>query len=229
MCSTSRSTSARARRANADAAVTNLFYVCNHYHDRLYGLGFDEAAKNFQQDNLGNGGVAGDRVFAAAQDISFPSPNNATFGTSGSDGTSAQMQMFLWNGPNPERDGSFDSDVIFHEFSHGLSIRLSDGTVFGEQSGGMGEGWGDYFGISLNAQPGDDPDGAYTMGGYSTYLLNGSSQNYYFGIRRFPYSTLHAISPLTYADTDPGQFSYDNSIRQQLVQRQRGGRCAQCR
>ncbi len=198
--------------AYADASVTNLFYHCNHYHDRLYAFGFDEAAKNFQESNFGLGGVGGDRIFAAAQDTSFPSPNNATFGTSGSDGSSAQMQMFLWNGPNPDRDGALDAEVIYHEFSHGLSIRLSDGTVSGQQSGGMGEGWGDYFGFALLAEPGDDPNGAYALGAFSTFQLNGTTQNYYFGIRRFPYSTLHSISPLTYADTDPAQFSFDASI-----------------
>src|SRR5207237_1319294 len=30
------------------AAVTQLFYACNWYHDKLYALGFTESAGNFQ-------------------------------------------------------------------------------------------------------------------------------------------------------------------------------------
>ena len=44
--------------------VTDMFYWTNLYHDRLYLLGFTEAARNFQNDNFGRGGVAGDRVSA---------------------------------------------------------------------------------------------------------------------------------------------------------------------
>ena len=43
----------------ADAAATNLFYWANRAHDLHYRYGFDEAAGNFQQSNLGRGGVGG--------------------------------------------------------------------------------------------------------------------------------------------------------------------------
>ena len=49
------------------AAVTNLFYWTNVLHDWLYSLGFDEPAGNFQANNFGRGGIAGDAVFADAQ------------------------------------------------------------------------------------------------------------------------------------------------------------------
>ena len=45
-----------------DAAVTNLFYWNNVIHDITYLYGFDEASGNFQVNNYGNGGVAGDSV-----------------------------------------------------------------------------------------------------------------------------------------------------------------------
>ena len=32
--------------------------------------------------------------------------------------------MYRFTGPTPERDGSLDSDVVFHELAHGLSLRL---------------------------------------------------------------------------------------------------------
>ncbi len=198
--------------ANRSAAVVQLFYLCNNYHDRLWELGFNEAAKNFQINNFGRGGVGNDRVQADAQDGS--GTNNANFSTSGSDGSSARCQMYIFTGPNPDRDGDFDADIVYHELSHGLSVRLSNGTLSGSQSGGMGEGWGDYFGVSLNAEPGDDPHAVYTTGGFTTYQLWGAgyTTNYYFGIRRYPYSTDLGKSPLTYADCDTAQLVYPAGI-----------------
>jgi len=54
--------------------VTNLFFWSNRYHDRLYIYGFTEAARNFQNDNFGRGGLGGDPVRAQAQDFSFDLP-----------------------------------------------------------------------------------------------------------------------------------------------------------
>jgi len=193
-----------------DAAVTQLFYGCNVIHDALWEMGFDEPAANFQDDNFGRGGVGGDRLTADAQD--GLGTNNANFSGSGSDGTDARIQMFVWDGPSPDIDGDFDSEIVYHEYVHGLSIRLSGGTVFGEQSGGMGEGWSDYFGIALNANPGDDPDAVYAMGAYATFQLVGTTNNYYWGIRRYPYTTDQGKSPLTYADIDPAQIEIPAGI-----------------
>ena len=82
-----------------DAAVTNLFYWCNVVHDVWYNYGFDEEAGNFQLNNFGLGGDEGDYIRAEAQDGS--GVNNANF-SSGVDGSSARMQMYLWtNQANP--------------------------------------------------------------------------------------------------------------------------------
>ncbi|HIF94126.1 MAG TPA: metallopeptidase [Myxococcales bacterium] len=75
------------------AAVANLFYWNNYLHDVLYQYGFDEAAGNFQENNYGNGGSAGDPVQADAQDGS--DINNAQFGTP-PDGFDPRMEMFLF-------------------------------------------------------------------------------------------------------------------------------------
>jgi hypothetical protein len=48
-----------------DAAITNLFYTVNVCHDIFYQYGFNEAAGNMQLDNLGRGGIGGDRVNAS--------------------------------------------------------------------------------------------------------------------------------------------------------------------
>jgi Zn-dependent metalloprotease len=84
-----------------EAAVTNLFYWNNIVHDVFYRYGFNEASGNFQQNNYGRGGVAGDYVLAEAQDGS--GANNANFATPINDGASLtarpRMQMFLWTPP----------------------------------------------------------------------------------------------------------------------------------
>lgn len=88
-----------------EAACTNLFYMNNVMHDVWYQYGFDEVSGNFQQNNYGKGGTAGDFVFADAQDGSFADPkrlNNANFSTS-DDGIRPRMQMFLWDNAPPIR------------------------------------------------------------------------------------------------------------------------------
>jgi len=77
-----------------DAATTNLFYWNNLMHDVWYHYGFDEGAGNYQANNYGNLGLAGDYVEAQAQDGS--GTNNAIF-SPGTDGTKGRMQMYLWN------------------------------------------------------------------------------------------------------------------------------------
>ena len=163
-------------------AVVQMFYVMNLYHDELYSLGFTEAARNFQNDNFGRGGVANDRISAEGQDSS--GTNNANFSIT-SDGTRGRMQMYLWTGPTPDYDGTTDAEIIIHEVTHGTSGRLHNNAL-GNQGGMMGEGWGDWYGSTMLAEPTDPINGIYGTGGYATYQLGGFSANYYYGIRRFP-------------------------------------------
>lgn len=81
---------------NRNAAITNLFYLNNRIHDVFYKFGFTESARNFQQNNFGNGPTGGDddSVYAEAQDGS--GLNNANF-SSGQDGYNGRMQMYLWS------------------------------------------------------------------------------------------------------------------------------------
>ncbi len=196
--------------------VTNLFYITNVYHDRLYDLGFDEASGNFQMFNFGRGGVEADPVHAEAQqaaDSFFGGANNANFSV-GPDGTPGIMRMFVWTSPTPIRDGGLDAEIVVHELTHGLSSRL-----IGNAAGlnwtpgrGMGEGWSDFYALSmLNSEPTDDPDGQYAPGAYALFYLlyieDGINlvnfeDNYVYGIRRFPITTDNTINPLTWADVD---------------------------
>ncbi|HXG85492.1 MAG TPA: M36 family metallopeptidase [Pyrinomonadaceae bacterium] len=193
-----------------NGAVTQLFYVSNWYHDETYRLGFTEAAFNFQNDNFGRGGAGQDRVSAEAQDSS--GTNNANFSTP-ADGSRGRMQMFLWDGPNPAYDGDFDADVVVHELSHGLSHRLhgNSGGLTSNMAGAMGEGWSDFYALSLLSQPGDPVDGVYPMGSYATYLGGAVyTANNYYGIRRFPKAVMSAVgangkphNPLSFRHLNP--------------------------
>ena len=188
------------------AVVTQLFYACNYYHDKLYALGFTESAGNFQQNNFGKGGNGNDAVLADAQDGS--GTNNANFSTP-SDGSPGRMQMFVFTGPTPDRDGDLDMEIVFHEHTHGVSNRLVGGGtgISALQTQGMGEGWSDFYGLCLLSQPGDDVNGNYAAGAYATNQLSGLTSNYYYGIRRYPYSTDMTKNPLTFKDIDPTQAS----------------------
>ena len=103
------------------------------------------------------------------------------------------MQMFIWTGPDPDRDGTADADIIIHEVTHGLSNRLH-GNASGlstNMARGMGEGWSDFYGHAMLSEPTDPANGVYTTGGYSTLAVaSGFTGNFYYGIRRYPKAPL---------------------------------------
>ena len=171
------------------AAITNLFYWTNFMHDYLYDLGFTEESGNFQENNFGRDGRNGDPLLADAQDGLFV--NNAAIGVP-IDGQSPRMAMGLFL--DPPRDTAVDSDVIIHEYAHGLTERLVggpfiDGCLNGIQSGGLGEGWSDFYAMMVTGQS--------VVGEYTTSDMDR-------GIRRFDY----ADSPLRFGDLGnlPGRF-----------------------
>ncbi|KAI9313954.1 Fungalysin metallopeptidase-domain-containing protein [Dichotomocladium elegans] len=186
-----------------DAAVTNLFYWVNMAHDLYYRYGFDEKAGNFQQDNLGRGrkgdDCANDAVIANAQDGS--GRNNANFATP-PDGRHGKMRMYVWDQTQPMRDGDFESGIVIHEYTHGVSNRLTGGPKdssclgWGE-AGGMGEGWGDFVATIIRMTEHDTPESEFGMGDWA----NGGQ-----GIRKYKYSTSMKTNPSTYAIMD--RFDY---------------------
>jgi hypothetical protein len=163
--------------------------------------------------------VAVDRVSAEGQDSS--GTNNANF-SAGADGTRGRMQMFVWTGPSPQRDGTGDAEVIIHEVTHGTSQRLHNNNagLTTNMSGGMGEGWGDFYGHTMLSRPSEPLDSVNATGGY--VLLNGFSvvgtANYYYGIRRFPKARMSFTggplnrphNPMTFADIDSTQINVTN-------------------
>jgi len=173
---------------NQQAAVTNLFYLNNVIHDKLYRHGFTETAGNFQENNFGLGGAGSDSVNAEAQDGG--GTNNANFATP-SDGSNPRMQMYLWTFSSPNRDGDLDSDIVWHEYGHGLTWRMI-GSMSGPLSGAIGEGMSDVLAIYINR---NDRVGEY-------------SYNNPGGIRRYPYTNY----PLTYGDVTGSSVHNDGEI-----------------
>ena len=88
-------------------------------------------------------------------------------------------------------DGDLDSDVVYHEYGHGLTWRMIGG-MSGPLAGAIGEGASDSVSLLLN---GDDVVGEYA---FSNPL----------GIRRFPY----ADYPLTYGDVTGGEVHADGEV-----------------
>jgi extracellular elastinolytic metalloproteinase len=173
---------------NQMAAVTNLFYLNNVIHDKLYQHGFTEAAGNFQTNNFGKGGLGNDPVNAEAQDGG--GTNNANFATP-SDGSRPRMQMYLWTRTTPNRDGDLDSDIVWHEYGHGLTWRMIGG-MSGPLAGAIGEGMSDTLSIYINR---NDVVGEY-------------SYNSAIGIRRYPYTNY----PLTYGNVTGSSVHSDGEI-----------------
>jgi MYXO-CTERM domain-containing protein len=107
-------------------------------------------------------------------------------------------------------DGALDSTIVAHEWGHVLSNRLVNDAngLNTNQSGGLGEGWGDFVALLLAARD-DDPfgaagknwSGAYPLAGYA---MSGSGADYYFGIRRVPYSVELTKDPLTFKHIESG-------------------------
>ncbi|MDB5328645.1 MAG: Metalloprotease [Phycisphaerales bacterium] len=179
---------------NQNIAQLNLFYANNTAHDLFYKYGFNEAAGNFQTNNYGRGGTSNDAVQADGQDAG--GTNNANFATP-PDGSAGRMQMYLFNLTTPNRDGDLDMSVIYHEYGHGVSNRLTGGPANASaltalQSGGMGEGWSDFFALMFLQRASDTQNGNYAVGNY----VLGQPQTG-VGIRRYPYSFDMNVNPLT--------------------------------
>lgn len=100
-------------------------------------------------------------------------------------------------------DGALDTTVVAHEWGHVMSGRLiGNGTgLTTNQAGGLGEGWADFSALLLEVRAEDltSPAGAGWRGAYSNgaYATSGGGADFYFGIRRVPYSIDFAKNALT--------------------------------
>jgi extracellular elastinolytic metalloproteinase len=182
--------------AYQNASVTQVFYTANTYHDLLHKLGFNEAAGNFEVNINGAGGVGEDFVVLQIQDGG--ATDNAFF-TTPPDGQPGVMQMGLFTNGPIVRDSAFDAGIIIHEYTHGVSNRLTGGPANADclntaESGGMGEGWGDFMATAIRLKPNDTRATNYGM---ATWAFSNPA-----GIRKYLYSTDLKTNPHVYTDVD---------------------------
>ncbi len=156
-------------KTNREQNATQVFYFVNNFHDHLLAkpIGFTEAAGNFEVVNSTKTGKGRDAVQAQTMDGAntadgLPDSNhvdNANMSTP-PDGTPPTMQMYLAHLPGTPYSLAGDpapavnygdvANIVYHEYTHGLSNRLivdvlGNSTLGRVQSGAMGEGWGDWY------------------------------------------------------------------------------------
>jgi len=90
-----------------------------------------------------------------------------------------------------QRDGDLDSDIVFHEYGHGLTWRMI-GSMSGPMSGAIGEGMGDVLAIVMNSND--------VMGEYAASDP--------LGIRTAPYANF----PRTYGSVTGSEVHFDGEI-----------------
>jgi len=95
------------------------------------------------------------------------------------------------------RDGDLDNGIVSHEYGHGIDRRLVAGpnnVGCNNNTENMGEGIGDWLGLMLTIEPGDEGGNIRGIGTYATGQPTTGG-----GIRNYPYSTNMTINPQTYA------------------------------
>ena len=154
-------------QTNRSQNATQVFYYVNKFHDHLLAapIGFTEAAGNFQTVNSTGQGLGGDAIqtepidgantlcCVGGQPVGLPNSvhvDNANMGTP-PDGQPPRMQMYLFHyAQNPAdpfvaSNGGDDADVVYHEYTHGLSNRLvvdADGQLDARRRPGRRDGRG---------------------------------------------------------------------------------------
>jgi Zn-dependent metalloprotease len=154
-------------QTNRAQNAVQMYYFLGTWHDHLAAnpIGFTRAAGNFEA-------VDGDAVQGQSDDGANTAnglpdanhDNNANMNTP-PDGTPPTMQMYLFlpaSGFVAGNSGD-ESDVVFHEYTHGLSNRLvvdANGvsTIGDGQARAMGEAWSDWYAMDYLVDQGLEKD-----------------------------------------------------------------------
>lgn len=120
---------------------------------------------------------------------------------------SGTVTLNLARVPSLSRDGSLDNQIVAHEWGHFISNRLV-GDAAGlstNMAGGLGEGWADFHALFMSVRAEDigvganaNWNGVFGLAGYALYPSVGTSNAYYYGIRRVPFSTDLTKNGLTF-------------------------------
>jgi hypothetical protein len=172
-------------QTNANQNAVQMFFFLGNYHDHLMKdpIGFTRQAGNFEA--VDGDAVQGEALDGAALLNGGPDGNhidNANFATP-PDGTPPRMQMYLFHQPGTTFDqdpfiagnSGDEADVVYHEYTHGLSNRLvvdANGvsTLGAIQAGSMGEAWSDFYAMDFLVNEGfqtdSSADGDVRIGNY---------------------------------------------------------------
>jgi extracellular elastinolytic metalloproteinase len=161
------STKKNSWQANRAQDAVQLLYFLGRFHDHLAAapIGFTRAAGNFEA--VDHDAVQAQASDGANTDSGRPDGghiNNANM-TTPPDGQPPTMQMYLWHEPDDPTNryvaanGGDEADIVYHEYTHGLSNRLvvdaaGDSVLDGIQSASMGEAWSDWFAMDFLAAEG---------------------------------------------------------------------------
>ncbi|MEU4236602.1 M36 family metallopeptidase [Actinoplanes sp. NPDC026619] len=154
-------------QVNREQNAVQMFNFLGTWHDHLLAkpIGFTRTAGNFEA-------VDGDAVQAQSDDGAntadgLPDGNhvdNANMNTP-PDGTPPTMQMYLFLPDDLFIAGNSgdESDIVYHEYTHGLSNRLvvdanGNSTLGDVQAGSMGEAWSDWYAMDYLINEGLEKD-----------------------------------------------------------------------
>ncbi|MEV6633648.1 M36 family metallopeptidase [Actinoplanes sp. NPDC051470] len=143
---------------NAKQNAAQLFYYVSSFHDHLEKspIGFTRAAGNYETAD--GDPIEVDAIDGADTANGFPDEEHADNATMlpTPDGVPGRMQMFLFRAPSWPEDpflaanSGDEADVVYHEYTHGMSNRLvvdasGNSTLTGIQGLSMGEAWSDWY------------------------------------------------------------------------------------
>ena len=188
-----------------EAIGAHAFAIVNLAHDWFWHAGFQEADGAAQQSNFGRGGVEGDPVYVEVMHNERSPKYIVGCACNPTDGESPAL--LFWNFFNdllwPDRHSVLATSIVVHEYAHIVTTRLvgapvnPDGTD-NVQGRALSEGFSDVLALLWDARPADDPSHAHTIGAWPALHFFGNGEffdNYWFGVRTYPYSTDLAINP----------------------------------
>src|SRR5262249_13403202 len=128
----------RSWQTNLRQNATQVYFYLNNFHDHLNAapIGFTEAAGNFELVNSTHHGRGNDPVLGqidaganTARGIPDRTHQDAANMFTPPDGHSPTRQMYLFpantlNNDTPDANGGDEADIVYHEYTHGLSNRL---------------------------------------------------------------------------------------------------------
>ena len=203
--------------------AVQVFFFMNQFHDHLAAspIGFNDNAGNFEYGGTGgNDLVLGNASDGANTDHGLPGPEphrqrehvDAARRDAPDDADVPVRQgAGLRAAEIPSANGGDDAEVVYHEYTHGLSNRLviyPDGNsgLDNQQAGSMGEAWSDWYAEDFLNQQGYKPDT-----GADRRRRDGRAhvQRRCFGHSQLdcPVGTMDAACPGGF-DTGPGGYTY---------------------